>query len=142
MFVQWNNRSQNTYVETGGEGGGEGRVVSGGLQPPPPAPGYLLTCIFHELKKILLKWKMVQNYKTRLHWTAQIFISGTKKVNYFKEVSDCLEINFPKLPLFRYFTWIYTTCPYKNVITWNDKVNVEDFLKSIYPKCGIFYKKI
>ena len=42
---------------------------------------------------------MVQNYKTRLHWTAQIFISGTKKVNYFKEVSDCLEIDFPYLDI-------------------------------------------
>ena len=141
MFVQWNNRSQNTYVETGGEGGGRGGLLVVGCSPP-PSPRIFANLYISWTENILLKWKMVQNYKTRLHWTAQIFISGTKKVNYFKEVSDCLEINFPKLPLFRYFTWIYTTCPYKNVITWNDKVNVEDFLKSIYPKCGRFYKKI
>ena len=42
-------------VETGGVGGG-------GLQPPPPR--LVLTSLFDELKIILLKWKIVQNYKT------------------------------------------------------------------------------
>ena len=35
---------------------------AGGLQPhtPHPPPSFLLLCIFHELKKIVLKWKTPQ----------------------------------------------------------------------------------
>ena len=49
-------------VEIGGVGGGGGG--GGGAPPPPPPPRLLLTSLFDELKIILLKWKIVQNYKT------------------------------------------------------------------------------
>ena len=39
-----------------------------------------------------------------LHRTpSMLFIVETEKQQYFKEVLDCLEIDFPKLPLFKYF---------------------------------------
>ena len=72
-----------------------------------------------------------------------LFIVETEK-KYFKEVLDHLDVDFSKLPLFKYFGWICTTCPYKNnVLTWNDKSGSKcgRFYEE-YPKCGTFYKKI
>ena len=57
---------------------------------------------------------------------------------------DCLEIVFPKLPFFKYSSWIYAACAYKNnIVTWNNKSGgkCERFPEE-YPKCERFYKKI
>ena len=50
-------------VETGG---GLGRATA------LPSPRFLLNSAFHKLKKIELKWKIVQNYKTS--WNSSKFI--------------------------------------------------------------------
>ena len=55
----------------GGGGGGAGGTEA--TPPPPPPPTrFLLNSIFYELKKIVLKWKVVQNYKTC--WNSSKFI--------------------------------------------------------------------
>ena len=54
------------YLETGGTGGG------GGSHPPPYPSRFLLASIFDELRKIVLKWKIAQNYKTS--WNSSKFI--------------------------------------------------------------------
>ena len=47
-----------------------------------------------------------------------LLIVETEKQQYFKEVLDHLDIDFPKLPFFKYFGCIYTACAYQNnVIT-------------------------
>ena len=63
--------------------------------------------------------------------------------NHFKKVLDRLEIDFPKLPLFKYFGWICTACPYKNNVMLNAKNEGKcGRFSEEYPKCGRFYKKI
>ena len=61
-----------------------------------------------------------------------------------KEILDCLSIDFPKRPFFKYFGWIYTARSYKNnVVTWNDKSGGKcDRFSEEHPKCGRFYWKI
>ena len=58
------------YLETGGTGGGTAALHP---TPPPPYPSrFLLASIFDELRKIVLKWKIAQNYKTS--WNSSKFI--------------------------------------------------------------------
>ena len=73
-----------------------------------------------------------------------LFIVETEKQQYFKEVLDCLEINFPELPFFKYFGWIYTVCACtNNVVMWNDKSRSKcGRIFEEHSKCGRFYKKI
>ena len=76
-------------------------------------------------KKLVLKWKKVQNYRTSY-------------------ILHLLQIDFPNLPFFKYFGWIYTACAYENNgVTWNDKSagKCKPFSEE-YPKCGRFWKKI
>ena len=137
-------------------------------------PRFLLTCIFHELKKIVLRWKIAQNsklvetppfgisiitfdldtrdsilsvincerfshflpfthYNTKEDTIHAIFCRNAQN-QYFIEVLDCLEIDFPKLP----------SCACKNnVVTWNDKSRGKcGRISEEYPKCERFYKKI
>ena len=61
------------YLETGGTGGGGGGTAALPPPPPPPYPSrFLLASIFDELRKIVLKWKIAQNYKTS--WNSSKFI--------------------------------------------------------------------
>ena len=48
------------------------RWGEGGLGVAAAPPRFLLNSIFYELKKVLLKWKIVQNYKTS--WTYSRFV--------------------------------------------------------------------
>ena len=72
------------------------------------------------------------------------FIVETEKQQYFKEVLDRLEIDFPKLPFFKYFGWICTACAYKNnVATWTYKSRGKcGRISEEHSKCESFYKKI
>ena len=72
------------------------------------------------------------------------FIVETEKQQYFKEVLDRLEIDFPKLPFFKYFGWICTACAYKNnVATWTYKSRGKcGRISEEHSKCERFYKKI
>ena len=47
-------------------------VIRSLLAAAPPPPRFLLTSIFDESRKIVLKWKIVQNYKTS--WKSSKFI--------------------------------------------------------------------
>ena len=68
----------------------------------------------------------------------------TEKQQYFKEVLNRLEIDFPKLLFFKDFGWIYTACACKNnVVTWADKSRGKwGRISEEHSKCGRLYKKI
>ena len=72
-----------------------------------------------------------------------LFIVETEKQQYFKEVLDRLEIDFPKLPFFEYFGWIYTACACKNyVLTWTYKSRGKrGRISQKHSKCGTFTRK-
>ena len=67
-----------------------------------------------------------------------------EKKKSFQRALDCLKIDLSKLPLFKYFEWIYTACAYKKyVATWNEKSGGKcGKFSGKYPTNGRFYKTI
>ena len=73
------------------------------------------------------------HYNTKADTIHAIFCRNAQN-QYFIEVLDCLEIDFPKLP----------SCACKNnVVTWNDKSRGKcGRISEEYPRYEMFYKKM
>ena len=48
-----------------------------------------------------------------LHKTPPMLFSVETKKKYYKTILDCLWIDFPTLPFFKYFEWIYAVCAHR-----------------------------
>ena len=81
MRIKWLGIKPYRPVETGGHGG---------LQPP----SFLLSSIFDKLKKTVLKWKIVQNYKTS--WNSSKFIDISNIIIDLDTRDDNLSVMNPK----------------------------------------------